>query len=48
MVDMLRVHNTEHRLLCLLQMLTEIIHTGIPDAGVGGCVTRQVTILKER
>lgn len=27
MVDMLRVHNTEHRLLCLLQMLTEIIHS---------------------
>jgi hypothetical protein len=24
---MLRVHNTEHRLLCLLQMLTEIIHS---------------------
>ena len=27
MVDMLRVHNTERRLLCLLQMLTEIIHS---------------------
>ena len=26
-VDMLRVHNTEHRLLCLLQMLTEIIQS---------------------